>query len=88
MHLISEEKCYFVFFGHEGAISKYNFILLSPYCMPYPTLLTYADVAVAPSLTRHPGSGELIVKKGSTVSLRCQAQGFPTPKVSYLQGVP
>ena len=45
---------------------------------------TYAHVAVAPSLTRHPGSGELIVKKGSTVSLRCQAQGFPTPKVSGL----
>ena len=57
--------------------------------MHIPTLVYYyAHVAVAPSLTRHPGSGELIVKKGSTVSLRCQAQGFPTPKVSYLQGVP
>lgn len=41
------------------------------------------QILVAPSLTRHPGSGELIVKKGSTVSLRCQAQGFPTPKISW-----
>ena len=60
-------------------------MLAYPY---FPTILNNADVAVAPSLTRHPGSGELIVKKGSTVSLRCQAQGFPTPKVSSIQGVP
>ena len=40
-------------------------------------------LSVAPSLTRHPGSGELVVKKGSTVSLKCQASGFPSPKVFF-----
>ena len=39
--------------------------------------------SVAPSLTRNPGSGELVVKKGSTVSLKCQATGFPSPKVFW-----
>ena len=42
-------------------------------------------LSVAPSLTRHPGSGELVVKKGSTVSLKCQATGFPSPKVLFWQ---
>ena len=41
-------------------------------------------LSVAPSLTRHPGSGELVVKKGSTVSLKCQASGFPSPKVYFI----
>lgn len=41
------------------------------------------QILVAPSLTRHPGSGELVVKKGSTVSLKCQASGFPSPKISW-----
>ena len=44
-------------------------------------------LSVAPSLTRHPGSGELVVKKGSTVSLKCQASGFPSPKVFFLQKI-
>jgi len=41
------------------------------------------QILVPPELTRHPGSGELVVKKGSTVSLKCQASGFPTPQISW-----
>jgi len=41
------------------------------------------QILVAPSLTRHPVSGELVVKKGSTVSLKCQASGSPIPEISW-----
>ena len=43
--------------------------------------MTIHCLLVAPSLTRHPGSGQLTVKRGSTVSLKCQASGFPVPQV-------
>jgi len=41
------------------------------------------QILVAPQLQRHPTSGELFVKKGSTVSLKCQASGFPVPQISW-----
>lgn len=41
------------------------------------------QILVAPQLRRHPTSGELFVKKGSTVSLKCQASGFPIPQISW-----
>jgi len=41
------------------------------------------QILVAPVLQSHPSSGSLVVKKGSTVSLKCQASGFPLPKIRW-----
>lgn len=50
----------------------------------YPLTLSHTlQILVAPQLRRHPTSGELFVKKGSTVSLKCQASGFPVPQISW-----
>ena len=38
-------------------------------------------LSVPPSLANQPTEGQLVVKKGSTVTLKCQASGFPTPQV-------
>ena len=38
-------------------------------------------LSVPPSLVNQPTEGQLVVKKGSTVTLKCQASGFPTPQV-------
>jgi len=50
----------------------------------FPLSVSHAlQILVAPQLRRHPTSGELNVKKGSTVSLKCQASGFPIPQISW-----
>jgi len=52
--------------------------------MEYPIEVTHTlEILVAPSLRRYPPSGEIIVKKGSTVSLKCVASGHPPPKISW-----
>ena len=43
--------------------------------------ITCFTIIVPPSLANQPSEGQLVVKKGSTVTLKCQASGFPTPQV-------
>jgi len=43
----------------------------------------HLQILVSPKLLKHPATGHLVVKKGSTVSLKCQASGFPEPKISW-----
>ena len=43
--------------------------------------ITDFTIIAPPSLANQPSEGQLVVKKGSTVTLKCQASGFPTPQV-------
>ena len=54
---------------------------MSPPCLAQ-CAVSQCVIVVAPTLVRHPADGQLVVKKGSTVQLKCQAEGFPTPQVT------
>jgi len=41
------------------------------------------EMLEAPQLVRQPSSGQLVVRRGSSVNLKCQAEGFPEPRVDW-----
>lgn len=42
-------------------------------------------VAVPPRLSREPSSGEIVVRSGTTVALKCKATGNPPPVIIWLK---
>lgn len=47
------------------------------------SLTSYLCFLVPPSIMSEPRSGNVTVRKGTTVSLECKANGNPTPTVSW-----
>lgn len=40
-------------------------------------------LSVPPTISTQPSNGQIVVKKGTTVSLSCEAFGNPQPKLSW-----
>ena len=41
------------------------------------------DILIPPQVTSEPADGNVVVKKGSSVSIKCVARGNPRPEVSW-----
>eukprot|EP00095_Tigriopus_kingsejongensis_P002801 maker-scaffold157_size297442-snap-gene-1.23 protein:Tk02801 transcript:maker-scaffold157_size297442-snap-gene-1.23-mRNA-1 annotation:"limbic system-associated membrane" len=49
-----------------------------------PTAITHSvEILVPPTITTEPSNGQIVVKKGTTVSLSCEARGNPQPQLSW-----
>ena len=44
-------------------------------------------IAVPPSVQPLPQDGKFVVRKGSTITLECEAKGNPTPKITWQRAV-
>ena len=44
-------------------------------------------IAVPPSVQPLPQDGKFVVRKGSTITLECEAKGNPAPKITWQRAV-
>ncbi|XP_054712871.1 MAM domain-containing glycosylphosphatidylinositol anchor protein 1-like [Uloborus diversus] len=54
---------------------------------PFVNVVHKIQVFVPPSVVPDPDHGEVIIKKGESVTLKCKTSGIPKPQVSWTHGV-
>ena len=50
-------------------------------------LIYYFSVSVPASISPQPSDGKFVVRKGSTITLECEARGNPKPKITWQRAV-
>ena len=51
------------------------------------SFISFSPIAVPPRVKPRPADGNIVVKKGTEVSLECDASGNPVPKISWTREV-
>ena len=55
------------------------------YHIPFAFQSAYLDVMVPPDIDNEQSSADIILRTGATAKLKCQANGYPTPTISWIR---